>query len=566
MLSVGDVIWDEIYCLSLNRKIERWLRLVSPGLAIVLIIVVWLLVLAPVLLRGQKPMSRTGEAFDDTRVLFEGDSGVLESNRGPKLSAKAARIKARKEADAAKANADAGATADDAHADDASAASADSASATTSEEYAQLGDVKAEKQTIAGAAARIKSEYDNAASAETAEATEATANAEADTTADNSVEAETIEGEIVYEVDTIDTKDINGAEGTDSADVVDAEFTDADLTDIEAEKQNTQADEPKADAVPVSAVLIDDDAELLDEDDDILLEDEPREEAKPKTEESEEKQTSAVAASEGQVFTAPAAYELADDAYDMDDTYLSPVDMMYPGAVDSDLVDAKDTTSFHQGNDADTESSDADNVAGADADIDAEESVQQPVEVAEYDDEFEDSYVAAGSDSELSEEELEFAQARVGRGGWDPEADAANKATRYQRRQRTLFGLALVVVLTVALGIVFGGWLWWTAAVAGGLTVAYLVALRTQVRQEQQLRARRIAQLRRARLGVRSAEDEELAIPRSLRRPGAVIVEIDDSSPDWDHLPEVYEEVEEAPQRPSQRRQRRDDLASRRVG
>jgi len=540
---------------------------VSPGLAIVLIIVVWLLVLAPVLLRGQKPMSRTGEAFDDTRVLFEGDSGVLESNRGPKLSAKAARIKARKEADAAKANTQA----DDASA---AAAAADSASATTSEEYAQLGDVKAEKQTIAGAAARIKSEYDNAASAETAEATEAAATAEAGTTADNSVEAETIEGEIVYEVDTIDTKDINGAEGTDSADVVDAEFTDADLTDIEAEKQNTQADEPKADAVPVSAVLIDDDAELLDEDDDILLEDEPREE--PKSAEAEEKQTSAVAASEGQIFTAPAAYELADDAYDMDDTYLSPVDMMYPGAVDSDIADAEETTSSHQDSaaaaDADNASSDADNidnndnVADADADIDAEESVQQPVEVAEYDDEFEDSYVAAGSDSELSEEELEFAQARVGRGGWDPEADAANKATRYQRRQRTLFGLALVVVLTVALGIVFGGWLWWTAAVAGGLTIAYLVALRTQVRQEQQLRARRIAQLRRARLGVRSAEDEELAIPRSLRRPGAVIVEIDDSSPDWDHLPEVYEEVEEAPQRPSQRRQRRDDLASRRVG
>lgn len=544
----------------------------SPGLAIVLIIVVWLLVLAPVLLRGQKPMSRTGEAFDDTRVLFEGDSGVLESNRGPKLSAKAARIKARKEADAAKANTQA----DDASA---AAAAADSASATTSEEYAQLGDVKAEKQTIAGAAARIKSEYDNAASAETAEATEAAATAEAgttaaDTTADNSVEAETIEGEIVYEVDTIDTKDINGAEGTDSADVVDAEFTDADLTDIEAEKQNTQADEPKADAVPVSAVLIDDDAELLDEDDDILLEDEPREE--PKSAEAEEKKTSGVAASEGQVFTAPAAYELAEDAYDMDDTYLSPVDMMYPGAVDSDIADAEETTSSHQDSaaaaDADNASSDADNienndnVADADADIDAEESVQQPVEVAEYDDEFEDNYVAPGSDSELSEEELEFAQARVGRGGWDPEADAANKATRYQRRQRTLFGLALVVVLTVALGIIFGGWLWWTAAVAGGLTIAYLVALRTQVRQEQQLRARRIAQLRRARLGVRSAEDEELAIPRSLRRPGAVIVEIDDSSPDWDHLPEVYEEVEEAPQRPSQRRQRRDDLASRRVG
>ena len=72
----------------------------SPGLAIVLIIVLWLLILAPILLRGQKPMSRTGEAFDDTRVLFEGDSGALEPQRGPKLSAKAARIKARKDAEA----------------------------------------------------------------------------------------------------------------------------------------------------------------------------------------------------------------------------------------------------------------------------------------------------------------------------------------------------------------------------------------------------------------------------------------------------------------------------------
>src|SRR5699024_12112516 len=43
-------------------------------------------------------MSRTGEAFDDTRVLFEGDSGELEPNRGPRLSAKNARIKARKKA------------------------------------------------------------------------------------------------------------------------------------------------------------------------------------------------------------------------------------------------------------------------------------------------------------------------------------------------------------------------------------------------------------------------------------------------------------------------------------
>ena len=252
----------------------------------------------------------------------------------------------------------------------------------------------------------------------------------------------------------------------------------------------------------------------------------------------------------------------------MDETYVSAVDMMYPGAVDSDtdteanadtVADAELTSAAEHNTDEDLEdgvAADANEVAVADEDV-AHDEVNE---------EFEEDLVGADSDTELSEEELEFAQSRVGRGGWDPQADAENKATRYQRRQRTLMGLAIVVVLTVALGIIFGGWLWWTAAIAGGLTIAYLVALRTQVRQEQQLRARRISQLRRARLGVRSAQDEELAIPRYLRRPGAVIVEIDDSSPDWDHLPEMHEEVEDIPQRPAPRRIRRDDLAARRVG
>ncbi|WP_341460004.1 gephyrin-like molybdotransferase receptor GlpR, partial [Corynebacterium stationis] len=317
---------------------------------------------------------------------------------------------------------------------------------------------------------------------------------------------------------------------------------------------------------PVSVELSDEDLDALegglDEDDDILLEDEPRKESPKASLDAE------VSASESTVFTAPAAYELADDAYEMDETYVSAVDMMYPGAVDPDtdteanadtVADAELTSAAEHNTDEDLEdgvAADANEVAVADEDV-AHNEINE---------EFEEDLVGTDSDTELSEEELEFAQSRVGRGGWDPQADAENKATRYQRRQRTLMGLAIVVVLTVALGIIFGGWLWWTAAIAGGLTIAYLVALRTQVRQEQQLRARRISQLRRARLGVRSAQDEELAIPRYLRRPGAVIVEIDDSSPDWDHLPEMHEEVEDIPQRPAPRRIRRDDLAARRVG
>lgn len=509
----------------------------SPGLAIVLIIVLWLLILAPILLRGQKPMSRTGEAFDDTRVLFEGDSGALEPQRGPKLSAKAARIKARKDAEAeAEANTDA--------AQDAAAEQADDAAESNEE-----------KQTIAAAAARIKSEYDNAQ-----------AQSEADTSAETAEAAETIEGEIVYEVEAADSK--NSTDSAESSDAdTDADIVDVDVVDAEVE-QPQQTAPAQAAARPVTVELSDEDLDALegslDDDDDILLEDEPRKES-PKASLNTE-----VSASESTVFTAPAAYELADDAYEMDETYVSAVDMMYPGAVDPDteanaeadadaMADTELTSAAEHNTDEDLEdgvAADANEVAVADEDATH----------YEVNEEFEEDLVGADSDTELSEEELEFAQSRVGRGGWDPQADAENKATRYQRRQRTLMGLAIVVVLTVALGIIFGGWLWWTAAIAGGLTIAYLVALRTQVRQEQQLRARRISQLRRARLGVRSAQDEELAIPRYLRRPGAVIVEIDDSSPDWDHLPEMHEEIEEIPQRPAPRRIRRDDLAARRVG
>ena len=510
----------------------------SPGLAIVLIIVLWLLILAPILLRGQKPMSRTGEAFDDTRVLFEGDSGALEPQRGPKLSAKAARIKARKDAEAeAEANTDA----------------AQDAAAEETDDKVEANE--AEKQTVAAAAARIKSEYDNA-----------DAQSEADTKAETAEAAETIEGEIVYEVEAADSKnttDSAGSSAADTAAAAAADIVDVDVVDAEVE-QPQQAAPAQAAARPVSVELSDEDLDALegglDEDDDILLEDEPRKESPKASLDAE------VSAAESTVFTAPAAYELADDAYEMDETYVSAVDMMYPGAVDPDTEANADTVADAELTSAAEHNTDEGLEDGVAADANEVAVADEDVAHNEINEEFEEDLVGADSDTELSEEELEFAQSRVGRGGWDPQADAENKATRYQRRQRTLMGLAIVVVLTVALGIIFGGWLWWAAAIAGGLTIAYLVALRTQVRQEQQLRARRISQLRRARLGVRSAQDEELAIPRYLRRPGAVIVEIDDSSPDWDHLPEMHEEVEDIPQRPAPRRIRRDDLAARRVG
>lgn len=151
---------------------------------------------------------------------------------------------------------------------------------------------------------------------------------------------------------------------------------------------------------------------------------------------------------------------------------------------------------------------------------------------------------------DLTEDELRFAAARRGRGGWDPEADAHVSADRYQRRRWTLSALGGLAVIGWVLAVVFSGW-WWSAAVVATAAVAtYLVALRSQVRQEQALRRRRIRQLRRAALGVRHRDDERLRIPRQLRRPGAIVLERDDESPDFHglgvgRLPSVGERDEE---------------------
>nr|WP_152822890.1 MULTISPECIES: gephyrin-like molybdotransferase receptor GlpR [unclassified Corynebacterium] len=143
---------------------------------------------------------------------------------------------------------------------------------------------------------------------------------------------------------------------------------------------------------------------------------------------------------------------------------------------------------------------------------------------------------AEGNEDELSEEELEFAASRRGRGGWDPETDAAHSADRYQRRQRTLMGLGGATALAAILALIFGGWVWAAPGAFALLLLVYLFALRAQVRQEEALRRRRIRQLRRARMGVRHRDDEALKIPRQLLRPGAVVVEMDDESPDFHHL------------------------------
>lgn len=457
----------------------------STAVPIIAIIVVWLFVLAPWLLgRNNRPMSHTGEAFEDTRVLFEGDSGKVAGRRRPRLRA-----------------GDVHRRDDEAEADYEVVEAADAAD---SESDSKATKSSSRSVTIAGAARRAKSQPFGSGSRAFTAASASTAGEE------SKEQAETIDGELVEEA---------------------------------VAEEDESAVEPQAAAVPVSQQAdADKEANTAEADgvDDVLLEDEDDAADKASKNDAAE-----VAAAEAEVFSAPAVSSVASDAYTYDETYTSPVDLMYPGAVDKAEVRENDSV----------EPAGADDVSEAKG----SEKLAAATEAGE-----------AGLDTDLSEDEVEFAQRRLGRGGWDPVAEKEKSATRYQRRQRTLLGLAVAVVLTVALGIVVGGWTWWLAAVAGVLTVTYLIALRSQVRQEQALMRRRVRHLRRARLGVRNAEDEELKIPRNLRRPGAVVVEIDDESPDFVHLPLSYSDGEDGdfdgPHAGPDGYGRRDDLAARRAG
>ncbi len=457
----------------------------STAVPIIAIIVVWLFVLAPWLLgRNNRPMSHTGEAFEDTRVLFEGDSGKVAGRRRPRL--RAGDVHRRDDED------------------EADYEVVEAADATDSASDAEVTKSSSRSVTIASAARRAKSQPFGSGSRAFTAASASTAGEE------STQQAETIDGELVEEA---------------------------------IAEEGESAVEPQAAAVPASQQAdADKEANTAEADDvdDVLLEDED-----DAADESTKDKTSDVAAAEAEVFSAPAVSSVASDAYAYDETYTSPVDLMYPGAVDKAEVNEDDSV----------------DVASADEVDEAEDSENQAA-ATEADE--------AGMDTDLSEDEVEFAQRRLGRGGWDPVAEKEKSATRYQRRQRTLLGLAVAVVLTVALGIVVGGWTWWLAAVAGVLTVTYLIALRSQVRQEQALMRRRVRHLRRARLGVRNAEDEELKIPRNLRRPGAVVVEIDDESPDFVHLPLSYSDGEDGdfdgPHAGPDGYGRRDDLAARRAG
>ena len=110
-------------------------------------------------------------------------------------------------------------------------------------------------------------------------------------------------------------------------------------------------------------------------------------------------------------------------------------------------------------------------------------------------------------------------------------------ARKYKFRKRMLTVMAILVVASAAAAATVEPVAWWACGAIGAVTVLYLGYLRRQTRIEARLRRRRAQRIARARLGVENTDDREFdVVPSRLRRPGSVVLEIDDEDPIFEHL------------------------------
>ncbi|MGZ4526231.1 MAG: divisome protein SepX/GlpR [Mycobacterium sp.] len=120
---------------------------------------------------------------------------------------------------------------------------------------------------------------------------------------------------------------------------------------------------------------------------------------------------------------------------------------------------------------------------------------------------------------------------------FDARTAAAVSARKYKFRKRVLMVMAVVLVGSATAAFKISPSAWWVCGGATGVTLVYLAYLRRQTRIEEKVRHRRMQRMARARMGVENAYDRDYdVVPSRLRRPGAVVLEIDDEDPIFEHL------------------------------
>jgi hypothetical protein len=125
---------------------------------------------------------------------------------------------------------------------------------------------------------------------------------------------------------------------------------------------------------------------------------------------------------------------------------------------------------------------------------------------------------------------------------------AAVSARKFRFRRRAVTIMVLSLAVSAGLADLVAPALWWGFGVVAGVTLFYLGYLRRQTRIEERLRCRRMQRMARSRYGVENTQDREFDVtPSRLRRPGSVVLEIDDEDPIFEHLddaPAAYHEYD----------------------
>lgn len=413
--------------------------------SLLLIAAVWLVLLAPLLLRNQKPVRRTAQALSETRVLHRGGS-TLRAKRKLKP--------------------------------------AEGLYMSSDDEELELVDAEPEYVLLEDEDSAVGATSDKPRGLRalmTTKGSERSEDSKRSEDREDSVDAEVVDGE-----------------------VVDAEVEEADPVDAEA--KTTEATE--------QAAATADNAEATDE--------------------CSEKVVAAAS-------TGSAVRYTAQD--EMDTGEFSPVkkaelsaDAVEAGAESAESADSSDSTESAEP----TEEQSARQAAYAavpteyvrGGDVKASPDLVDHVDAAP---EGKNLDILEESD-ELSEADLKYLAARRGRGVYDPVASARLARERQNRRKKVLLVLLALCALTFGASLALGSGVWLTFVAMVAFTAFYLVMLRRQAIEERELRHRRLVRMRRARLGVRNTEDDELGVPDRLIRPGAVILETDEDDPAFSNL------------------------------
>lgn len=203
---------------------------------------------------------------------------------------------------------------------------------------------------------------------------------------------------------------------------------------------------------------------------------------------------------------------------------VAPVEQTEPDYLDVDVIE--DSAALPAGVSAVADAPGEDEDAGTDR-SDRYEYVEDSsgLEAAGDEDEYDDADTRA------------IVASRSRRRRFDTKHAAEISARKYGQRKRVLMVMAVILVGTATAAFEITPAAWWVCGTATTVTLLYLGYLRRQTRIEERVRRRRTQRMERARLGVENSYDREYdVVPSRLRRPGAVVLEIDDEDPIFEHL------------------------------